>query len=206
MKLYYSPGACSLAPHIVLHETGAEFTLECVDLRAHRTACGEELATIHGKNYVPILELETGHRLTEGPVILQYLADRMPDAGLIPATGLDRYRVQEWLAFVAAELHKPFIPLLTSERCSTQWQGWARQRLADRFDWISAELWARSWAAGDCYTIADAYLFVVLRWSEAVDLDLSGWPVLQNYMNRVAARPAVRAAMTAEGLIQAAAA
>jgi glutathione S-transferase len=206
MKLYYSPGACSLAPHIALQETGLEFTLECVDLRTHRIAGGAELETIHGKNYVPILELESGERLTEGPVILQYLADLNPEAGLIPAIGMARYKVQEWLVFVATELHKPFIPLLASDRTSTDWQHWARQRLAYRFDWISTELWARSWAAGDHYTIADTYLFAVLRWSDSVAIELSEWPVLRDYLNRVAARPAVRAALAAEGLGHAAAA
>ncbi len=206
MKLYYSPGACSLAPHIVLRETALEFTLECVDLRAYRTASGHELAAIHGKNYVPILELDTGQRLTEGPVILQYLADQVPAAGLMPIAGLERYRVQEWLAFVATELHKPFIPLLIRDRSSPDWQAWSRQRLAERFDWISAELWSRCWAAGDHYTIADAYLFAVLRWSETGGIDLSVWPVLENYLDRVVARPAVRAALSAEGLVQAEAA
>ena len=206
MKLYYSPGACSLAPHIALQEAGVEFTLECVDLRTHRTAGGAELEAVHGKNYVPILELESGQRLTEGPVILQYLADLNPEAGLIPTTGMARYQVQEWLVFVATELHKPFIPLLASDRTSADWQQWARKRLASRFDWISTELWARSWAAGDRYTIADAYLFAVLRWSDSVAIELSEWPVLRDYLNRIAARPAVRAALAAEGLSHAAAA
>ncbi|HEY6641435.1 glutathione transferase GstA [Povalibacter sp.] len=206
MKLYYSPGACSLAPHIVLRDVGLEFTLECVDLRTHRTSTGEDFEAIHGKNYVPVLELDDGRRLTEGPVILQYLADLHPLAGLIPHAGLARYRVLEWLAFVAAELHKPFIPLLAGDRASSDLKEWSVQRLTRRFDWISAELWSRSWAADDRYTIADAYLFAVLRWSDSVAIDLAPWPVLHDYLDRVAARPAVRAALQAEGVSYAVAA
>ncbi|MBB6093165.1 glutathione S-transferase [Povalibacter uvarum] len=207
MKLYYSPGACSLAPHIALIEAGLEFDREQVDLRAHRTASGSELGQVHGKNYVPILELDNGECLTEGPVILQYIADLQPDAGLIFRPGtMARYRVQEWLCFVASELHKPFIPLLTRDRSSSDWQQWATATLGRRFEWISGQLWERPWVAGDHYTVADTYLFVVTRWSAAVGIDLSPWPILRDYQARIANRPGVVEAMKAEGLVQAAAA
>ena len=207
MKLYYSPGACSLAPHIALIEAGLEFEREEVDLRTHRTMAGVELERIHGKRYVPILELDNGECLTEGPAILQYIADLEPDTGLVPRPGtMARYRAYEWLAFIASELHKPFVLLLTRERWSAESQHWANRQLGRRFEWINAELWERPWVAGDRYSVADTYLFTVARWSECVGLDLSPWPVLQEYLAKIAARPGVRSAMQAEGLVQPAAA
>ncbi len=207
MKLYYSPGACSLAPHIALIEAGLEFEREEVDLRTHLTAAGTRLEHIHGKRYVPVLELDNGECLTEGPAILQYIADLEPDAGLIPRPGtMARYRAHEWLSFVASELHKPFVLLLTRERWSADSQHWANGQLARRFEWVNSKLWEQPWAAGDRYSVADTYLFCVARWSEHVGMDLSPWPVLQGYLAKVAARPGVRKAMQVEGLLQAAAA
>ena len=201
MKLYFSPGACSLSPHIVLNEAGYTFTKEKVNLRAHRTESGSELAAVHGKNYVPVLELDDGQRLTEGPAIVQYLADQRPQAGLIPKAGtLERYRVQEWLNFITSELHKTFHPLFHRDTTSADWQKSAEDKLAQWFDWLSPQLSAQPYLTGDTFTVADAYLFTVLNWTRFVKVDLSPWPVLNAYLARVAARPAVQAALKAEGL------
>ena len=201
MKLYFSPGACSLSPHIVLHEAGYTFAAEKVDLKTHRTARGESLAEVHGKNYVPILELDDGQRLTEGPAIVQYLADHKPDAALIPRHGtFERYRVQEWLNFVTSELHKAFQPLFDRTTSSKDWQESAEARLAKRFDWLSQQLAEKRWLMGDDFTVADPYLFTVLNWTKFVGIDLGRWPVLSAYVSRVAARPAVQRALQAEGL------
>jgi glutathione S-transferase len=201
MKLYFSPGACSLSPHIVLHEAGHTFTTEKVDLKSHRTASGEELARVHGKDYVPVLELDNGERLTEGPAIVQYLADLKPQAGLIPKAGtMERYRVQEWLNFTTSELHKAFVPLFHRDTAAPSWQDYVEQSLAERFDWLSEQLAGKSYLLGEQFTVADAYLFTVINWTHFVGFDLSRWPVLVAYLDRVAARPKVRAAMLAEGL------
>jgi len=201
MKLYYSPAACSLSPHIVLLEAGIEFSKERVDLSCHRTDSGFELAAIHGKDYVPILELDDGQRLTEGAVIVQYLAELNPAAGLLPAPHtLDRYRVQEWLNFIASELHKTFVPLLRREPIAVDWRQDCIDKLARHFDWMSSQLWESRWLVGNRFGIADAYLFVVLNWSSYAGVDLARWPVLESYAQRVRSRPAVREAMLAEGL------
>ncbi|HKE95300.1 MAG TPA: glutathione transferase GstA [Povalibacter sp.] len=201
MKLYYSPGACSLSPHIVLREAGLEFSVERVDLKAHRTQSGADFAEIHGKNYVPVLELDDGQRLTEGAVIVQYLADLSPETGLVPARdSLQRYRLQEWLNFIASELHKTFNPLFRRDELSDDWRQWLIDKLGRHFDWISTQLWESSWLLGGRFGVADAYLFTILNWTSYVGIDLSRWPVLEAYVKRVAARPAVRAAMLAEGL------
>jgi len=202
MKLYYSPGACSLAPHIVLREAGFEFHLEKVSLAAKKTASGEDFTQINPKGYVPVLKLDDGHMLTEGPAIDQYLADKKPTSGLAPANGtMERYHLIEWLNFISTELHKQFGPLF---KPSTPQE--TRQTQVDllgkRFDYVVDQLKNKQYLTGDVFTIADAYLFTVLNWGDVLKLDMSKWPVLQKYVARVAARPQVQAALKAEGLLK----
>jgi glutathione S-transferase len=201
MKLYYSPGACSLAPHIVLREAGLDHALVKVNTKAKQTADGRNYLDINPKGYVPALELDDGQVLTEAAVLVQYLADRAPVPGLAPAPGsADRYRLQEWLNFIATELHKghgvlwyPNIPDDEKNR--------AREKLAARYDHLSTHLAGREWLLGR-YSVADAYLFTILNWAQWTGIDLSRWPVLQQYHARVAARPQVQQALKAEGLVK----
>ena len=191
MKLYFAPGACSLSQHIVLQEAGYTFGLVKVDLKTHRTQDGAPLANVSGKNYVPILELDDGERLTEGPAIVQYLADGKPEADLIPRPGsFERYRVQEWLNFITSELHKAFTPLFHRDATSKDWQEAAERKLGERFDWLAEQIGNRSFLVGERFTVADAYLFTVLNWCNYVGLDLRRWPGLETYVARVAGRPA----------------
>jgi glutathione S-transferase len=199
MKLYYSPGACSLAPHIVLRELGMAHERVKVDLRAGRTEDGSDYRQINPKGYVPALELDDGQRLTEAAVLLQYLADRAPDAGLAPPpSSMERYRLQEWLNFIATEIHKGFGPLWKADSTDDE-KGRVRARLGVRLDWLAGELQGREFLA-DRFTIADAYLFTILNWGPWTGVDLSAWPALPAYVARIAARPQVAAAMRAEGL------
>jgi glutathione S-transferase len=201
MKLYYSPGACSLSPHIALREAGIDAELVKVDTKIHTLADGSDYYAINAKGYVPTLELDDGQRLTEGPAIVQYIADRKPAAGLAPTAGtLERYRLQEWLNFITAELHKQFSPLFAADT-PADYRPIARQRIVKRFDWLAAELAHRAYLLGDRFTVADGYLFTVLNWSKFVGIDLANWPALVAYQARVAARPKVREAMIAEGLL-----
>ncbi|MCX8005559.1 MAG: glutathione transferase GstA [Burkholderiaceae bacterium] len=200
MKLYYSPGACSLSPHIVLRELGAPFELVKVNLKTKRTADDRDFTTINPKGYVPALELDDGQVLTEGPAIVQYLADRNPQAQLAPANGtLQRYRLQEWLNFISTELHKQFSPLFAPNTPDAT-KDIQRERLANRFDWVSRQLQGRDYLLGNAFSVADAYLFTVLSWCGYVGIDLAKWPTLAQYQARVAARPAVQQALQAEGL------
>jgi glutathione S-transferase len=200
MKLYYSPGACSLSPHIVLRETGAKFDLEQVDNREKKTKSGQDYWSINPKGQVPTLELDNGERLTEGPVIVQYIADQKPGQGLAPAVGtMERYRVQEWLNFITSELHKSFGPIFRPTTPDA-FKVISKENLAKRFDWLDKQLAGRQYLMGDKFTIADAYLFTVLRWTARIDMDLSKWPNLKAYVDRVAARPKVQEALKAEGL------
>jgi glutathione S-transferase len=202
MKLYYSPGACSLSPHIVACEAGLTLTLIRVDIKAGKFADGRDFTTINGKGYVPVLELDDGQRLTEGPAIVQYLADRKPESGLAPPAGsMERYRLHEWLNFITSEIHKQFSPLFNSAT-PDDWKKAGREALARRFDWISTQLSGRNYLLGERFTVADAYLFTVLNWSQWTGIDLTRWPVLQDYVARVAARPQVQEAMKAEGLVK----
>jgi glutathione S-transferase len=202
MKLYYSPGACSLSPHIVLRELGLSFTLVKVDTKTKKTEDGRDFWQINGKGYVPVLELDDGERLTEGPAIVQYLADRKPDAGLAPPNGtMARYRVQEWLNFITSELHKQFSPLF-DPTASDEIKQRQRTRLASRFDWLSAELKGKDFLMGSQFTVADAYLFTVLNWCQWTGIDLAKWPALKDFVARVAARPKVQEALKAEGLLR----
>ena len=202
MKLFYSPGACSLSPHIALLEAGVKADLVKVDLRTHKLDGGDDYYGVHVKGYVPLLELDNGHRLSEGPAIVQYIADRNPSAGLAPAAGtFERYLLQEWLNFITSELHKQFSPLFDSA-APTEWKDKLRARLSKRFYWLSTQLEGHDYLMGSHFTVADAYLFTVLRWSKGVGLDLASWPVLSAYVARVAARPHVHAALRAEGLVK----
>ncbi|MBK7847145.1 MAG: glutathione transferase GstA [Zoogloea sp.] len=200
MKLYFSPGACSLSPHIVLREAGFDFTLEKVNLRNRQTASGVDFTTINPKGYVPALELDNGELLTEGPAIVQYLADQVPDRRLAPPCGtLERARVQEWLTFIGTELHKNFSPLFNPVATDDAKEA-ARANLARRLPIAAQVLEGRHYLTGEAFTVADAYLFTVLTWTRLVDVDLSPWPSLGAYLERVGARPSVQAAMEAEGL------
>jgi glutathione S-transferase len=200
LKLYFSPGACSLVPHIALRESGTPFTLEKVDLATHRTRDGGDYYRINPKGQVPLLELDDGSRLTEGPVIVQYVADRSNNTALMPAAGTtERYRVMEWQNYVTAELHKAFHPLFSADFDIAAKQAYSTL-LRKKFDWVNTQLEGRDFLTGSAFTGADAYLFVVTNWAKHVGLDLSDLVHLQRFVQRVAARPAVREAMKAEGL------
>jgi glutathione S-transferase len=197
MKLYFSPGACSLHPHITARETGLPIELVRVDLRAHKTQDGADYYAVNPKGYVPALKLDDGTILTEGAVIDQYIADRKPEARLIPAAGtLERYRVQEWLNFIASEIHKAFAPLFFGG--SDQDKEQARARIGKRFDLAARTLDARPYLVGDTFSVADAYLFNMLTWTAHTGIDLAKWPSLQAFFARVEQRPAVQAALAAE--------
>jgi len=202
MKLYYAPGACSLAPHIVAEELGSKVDLVKVDLGAKKTADGADYSKINPKGYVPALGLDNGEVLTEGPVISQYLADQKPQSGLVPPNGtLERYRLQEMLGFINSEIHKTYSPLFDK----TTPQETRDNRVAylkKRYGVIEQKLAGREYLLGDRFTVADAYLFVVTGWAPHVKVDLSEYPNVQAFQKRVAARPAVQAAMKAEGLIK----
>lgn len=201
MKLYYSPGACSLAPHIVLREAGLAFEPVLASTKTHKLADGTDYATINPKGSVPLLELDNGERLSEGPVIAQYLADLAPASGLAPANGtMARYRLQEWLNYLTSEVHKTFSPLF-SPATPEDYKAIAKARLADRLRIVDAALAGRSYLMGEQFTVADAYLFVLTNWAQPVSLDISQLAHLGAFRARVAARPAVQAAMKAEGLI-----
>jgi glutathione S-transferase len=202
MKLYFSPGACSLSPHIVLREAGLPFQTERVDLATHQLADGRNLTTINPKGYVPVLELDDGNVLTEGPAIVQYIADLAPDTKLAPPAGtLERYRVMEWLNFITSEIHKSFAPLF-NPNASSELKDGVRASLVRRFDYLAWQLADRPFLMGDTFTVADAYLFTVLGWCKWTNVDLSKWPTLLAYLDRIATRPAVREAMNAEGLVK----
>ncbi len=201
MKLYYSPGACSLAPHIALAEAGLPHATKRVDLKTHTLADGTDYYTINPKGYVPLLELDDGARLSEVAVILQYIADQKPGAIAPGFGGMDRYRLMEWLNFIATELHKQFGPLwhATTPEATKEAQ---RALLAKRFEYLAKTLAAKPYLMGDAFTIADAYLFTILNWAGMLKVDLAPWPALVQYVARVAARPAVRATLVAEGLVK----
>jgi glutathione S-transferase len=201
MKLFYSPGACSLSPHILLREAGLSFTPVRVDLKTHTTEDGADFYAISAKGYVPALQLDDGSMLTEGVAIDLWIADQVPAAGLAPRDGMDRYRMIELLTFIATELHKNmgglFVPGLPDAT-----RAMITQRLTARLGLIEQQLTGRTWLTGEQFTVADAYLFTVAGWAKWVKFDLSPWPTLGAYLGRVAARPAVQAALKAEGLIK----
>jgi glutathione S-transferase len=202
MKLYYSPGACSLSPHIVLLELGLPHTLEKMDFATRKTAKGVDYSTINSKGAVPTLELDDGRRLTEGPAIVQYLADLKPDSGLAPRAGsFERYQLMEMLNYITSEVHKGFSPLFNS-KISADWRAAALANLDKKFAWLSDFLQGKTFLIGNAFTVADAYLFTVLRWSGPVGIDLSKWPALAAYHARIAQRPKVQQALKEEGLLK----
>ena len=200
MKLYIWPGACSQAPHIVSREVGINLDLAPLDRTERRAPDGTLLSTINPKNQVPALVLDDGQVLTEVGVISQYLADRKPGNDVLPPSGtMDRYRVMEWLSFVSSELHKSFAPLFRPNT-PDDYKTISKANLAQRFDWLEKVLDGKQYLTGDKFTVADAYLFVVSRWSPRVGIDLAKWPNLSAFIARVAARPKVQEALKAEGL------
>ncbi|RAN81345.1 glutathione transferase GstA [Bacillus sp. SRB_336] len=204
MKLYYTSGACSLSPHIVALEAGITLPLEKIDGKAKRTENGDDFWQINPKGYVPALRLDDGELLTEGPAIVQYLADLKPESGLAPANGtLARYRLQEMLGYINSELHKSYSPLFKPDTPEVT-RAERKDYLLRRYQLIEDALSKQPWLLGDHFTAADAYLFTVTNWAKHVDLDLSGFPALLAFQKRVAERPAVQKAMQEEGLIKAA--
>ena len=200
MKLYYSPGACSLASHIALIEAGLPFTADKVDMRTRQTSDGRPFSEVNPSGYVPALEIDQGEVLTEGQAILQYVADQKPDARLAPPAGtLPRYRLMEWLGFIGTELHKNFGPLLRPGGPDEPKVA-ARDKLSNRLNYVANHLASRQYLVGDHFTVADAYLYTILTWTRVASLDLAAWPVLAAYRDRIQQRPAVQAARAAEGL------
>jgi len=201
MKLYIKPGACSLASHIVLEEAGLAYETEIVDLATKVTATGANYRQINPKGYVPALLLDDGELLTEGPAIVQYLADQVPAKALAPANGTrERYRLQAWLTFIGTELHKNFSPFF-NPAASDDWKKAVGATLMARVGYVNEQLEGKPYLMGDAFTVADAYLFTVLSWAAYVKLDLSSFGAVTAYLQRVAARPAVQAALKAEGLL-----
>ncbi|MBI5920981.1 MAG: glutathione transferase GstA [Betaproteobacteria bacterium] len=201
MKLYYSPGACSLSPHIVLNEGGFTYDTERVDLASGKTETGASYRAVNPNGYVPALLLDDGQVLTEGPAIIQYLADRIPEKRLAPPAGtIERYRLMEWLNFISTELHKGFGALFNPQ-APEDWKDIVKAQLIRRIEHASQRLAGKKYVMGDDFTVADAYLFTVLGWGKYVGVDLAPWPTLTAYLGRVAARPEVQAALKAEGLV-----
>lgn len=202
MKLYYSPGACSLSPHIVAHEIGLPLKLEKVDTKTKQTETGRDFLAINKKGYVPVLELDNGEVLTEGPAIVQYLADQKPGSGIAPANDtLARSRLQEMLGYINSEIHKAYSPLFKAET-PAETVAERKAYLHKRYQFIENVLAKQEWLLGDKFSLADAYLFVVTNWAKSTKLDLADFPALLAFQKRVAERPAVQAAMAAEGLIK----
>ncbi len=200
MKLYYSPGACSLSPHIVAREAGLTLDLVKTDLKTKKTDAGADFTAVNAKGSVPVLQLDNGQILTEGPAIGQYLADQAPASGLAPAAGtMERYRLQEWLNFITSEIHKSFSPLFNPV-ASADWKDAAKANLAKRFEYVAKSLEGKSYLMGEQFTIADAYLFTVANWGQWVGVDIGQWPNLKAHHARVAARPKVQETLKAEGL------
>lgn len=198
MKLYYATGTCSLSPHIVALEAGIALELEKVDNKTKRTASGEDFLKVNPKGYVPALQLDNGEVLTEGPTLVQYLADQNPESGLAPACGtLARYRLQELLGYINSELHKNYSPLF-NPATPTEVKHAGRDALHKRYALLEPVLARQDWLLGEHFTGADAYLFTITNWAKHVDLDLSGFPALAAFQQRVAARPKVQEAMQAE--------
>jgi glutathione S-transferase len=202
MRLYYSPAACSLAPHIVAREAGVPLDLVKVDLKAKVTEDGADFLAINPKGSVPALYLDAGDILTESVAIIQFIADMAPDAKLMPATGtFERYRALEWLNFVATELHKSFSPLWRSGT-PNEMRAVIKNVLADKFTHLDQCLSTRSYLLGDGFAAPDAYTFTILSWGPHVGIELAQWPNLADYVQRISARPAVREAVAAEGLLE----
>ena len=202
MQLYFSPGACSLASHIVAREAGIDVELKRTDTKTKKLEDGSDYFAVNSKGAVPALRLDNGQVLTEGPVILQYLADQKPGSHLAPQAGtIERYRLLEWLNYLTSEVHKTFSPLF-NPAANDAVKAYAVQNVEKRFDWIEKQLAGKQYLTGDTFTIADAYLFVLANWSNFVGIDLGKWPALKAFQARVAARPKVQEAMEAEGLVK----
>ena len=202
MKLYYSPGACSLSPHIVSREAGIPVELVKVDLKAHKTADGKDYYAINPRGYVPALELDDGTLLREGPALVQFLADQAPATGLAPAAGtMERVHLQEWLTFIGTELHKTF-SWLFNPNAPEEAKNIARDKIAARLADVDGHLASRPYLLGEHFTVADAYAFVVINWSGRMGIDLKPFPRVSAFLARVAARPKVREALIAEGLLK----
>nr|WP_295782347.1 glutathione transferase GstA [Rhodoferax sp.] len=202
MKLYYSPGACSLSPHIAMHEAGLSFEAVMAPTKTHKLVDGTDYYTINPLGYVPYLALDDGRTLHEGPAIVQYIADQVPAKNLAPANGtFERYKLQEWLTFIGTELHKTFSPLFVPTT-HPDTKATSTTKLQSRLQWVDGELADKQYLMGDTFTVADGYLFTVTNWPQYVGLDLSPYPNLVAYRARVGARPAVVAAMKAEGLLK----
>ncbi len=201
MKLYYSPGACSLSPHIVLREAALAFEAVAAPTKTHKLADGTDYYTINPLGYVPLLELDDGTRLREGPAIVQYIADQVPTKNLAPANGtLPRYRLQEWLTFIGTEVHKTFTPLFMPN-IPDDVKAVFRERIAARLKWVDGELAGKDYLLGAHFSVADAYLYTVTRWTKPMAIDLTPYPNLSAHHARVGARPAVQEALKVEGLI-----
>ncbi|WP_027147519.1 glutathione transferase GstA [Methylobacter marinus] len=200
MKLYYAPGACSLSPHIVLCEAELPFELIKVDLQEKKTETGEDFRTVNPNGYVPVLVLDDGRQLTEGPAIIQYIADQAPGKRLAPEAGtFERYNLQQWLNFISTELHKTYSPLFNANM-PAEAKTLFRRTLASRFQWVADQVASQPYLLGSDFTVADAYLFVMLRWGKLMAIDISRWPPLVQYQNKIADRPAVKRALQEEGL------
>jgi glutathione S-transferase len=200
MKLYYSPGVCSLSPHIVLREAGLAFEPVMAPTKTHKLQDGTDYYTINPLGYVPMLELDDGTRLREGPAIVQYIADQVPNRNLAPANGtLARYRLQEWLNFISSEIHKSFSPLFNPNMPDDGKKPF-REKLASRFAFVDKELAGKPYVMGEHFTVADAYLYTVTRWTKPMAMDISALGNLVAHHARVEARPAVQEALKVEGL------
>ena len=202
MKLYYSPGACSLSPHIALREAGLDFTLVRASTKTHQLDDGTDFYRINPLGYVPVLELDSGERLREGPAIVQYIADQAPDKQLAPANGtLARYQLQEWLNFITTEIHKGFSPLF-NPATPAEYKALCKDKLGQRLQWTNDQLQDGAFLMGAQFTVADGYLFTVTNWAKPMGIDLSHLEKLVAYRQRISERPAVVAAMQAEGLLK----
>ena len=202
MKLYYSPGACSLSTHIAMLEAGLEFELVLASTKTHLLIDGTDYHTINPLGYVPLLELDEGTRLSEVAAILQYIADQAPNAGLAPLAGtLQRYQLMAWLNLIATELHKGFSPLFNKSTPEV-YKPLCKAHLLERFAWVNTQLQEKAFLMGETYTVADMYLFNVSNWAHVVGLKLTDFPQLLEWRKRISERPAVRAAMKAEGLLK----
>ena len=205
MQLYFSPGVCSLASHITILEAGLSVDLKRTDIRAKKLEDGSDYLAVNSKGMVPALRLDNGQVLTEGPVILQYLADQKPESSLAPKAGtLERYRLQEWLNYITSEIHKGYTPLFNPANDPAV-KEFALTNLKKKFAWLDTQLASKKFLLGDTFTIADAYLFTVMNWTHGLGIDLSPWPAIKDYQARVAARPKVQEAMGVEGLLKKAA-
>jgi glutathione S-transferase len=202
MKLYYAPGVCSLSPHIVLRETNTPFELVKTDIRAKKVADGSDFFKVNPNGYVPALQLDDGTILTEGPALVQYIADKAGATALAPANGtIERTKLQSWLNFVSTEIHKGFSPLF-NPKMPDEGKAVVKERLLERFAFLEKHLAANDYLMGRQFTVADAYLFTTLGWTKPLSIDITAYPHIQSYLARILSRPAVQQAMKAEGLIK----